>query len=214
MIAPRPAGGILVGMACLRQAGKHLIGRHLLGPPQARLNNLIIAALQDALSDLEADSSPAGSGGAGGGGAGDGGTAAAPKQAPRSIVACAVQAARAEGTPLNLEDLLSQVKTFIFAGAGMLAVLRGRVLWVQGLGWGRSRQLRLSKRGSGALCAAHAGHDTTASMIAWCVYALTQHPEAERKLVQELDEVGCACPAGGPRRRAPSAWLRQRSHWR
>lgn len=39
-----------------------------------------------------------------------------------------------------------------------------------------------------ALTFLFAGHETTASMIAWIWYLLSQHPEVERKLHAELDE--------------------------
>jgi unspecific monooxygenase len=34
-----------------------------------------------------------------------------------------------------------------------------------------------------------AGHDTTASLIAWAVYYLSQHPAAKARLVAEVDRV-------------------------
>lgn len=37
---------------------------------------------------------------------------------PPNILACALEASRSEGEQLDREDLLSQVKTFLFAGEG------------------------------------------------------------------------------------------------
>lgn len=37
------------------------------------------------------------------------------------------------------------------------------------------------------------GHDTTASLIAWATYALSQNREAEAKLVAEVDQVLGSC---------------------
>ena len=34
-----------------------------------------------------------------------------------------------------------------------------------------------------------AGHDTTSSTIAWCYYLLHRHPEAQRQITAELDEI-------------------------
>ena len=34
-----------------------------------------------------------------------------------------------------------------------------------------------------------AGHETTAAVLTWLVYALSQHPEALKVVQQEIDEV-------------------------
>jgi cytochrome P450 len=33
------------------------------------------------------------------------------------------------------------------------------------------------------------GHDTTATGLMWTIYCISQHPEVEQKVMQEVDEI-------------------------
>ena len=39
-----------------------------------------------------------------------------------------------------------------------------------------------------------AGHDTTASLLAWALYFVARNPEVERRLLQEVDAAFAATP--------------------
>jgi cytokinin trans-hydroxylase len=47
----------------------------------------------------------------------------------------------------------------------------------------------------GAMRGRFAGHDTTASLVAWALYFLSRDPSAEAQLIQEVDEVLGDLPA-------------------
>ena len=53
-----------------------------------------------------------------------------------------------------------------------------------------------------------AGHETTAAVLTWLVYALSQHPEALKVVQQEIDEVVGDRYASGRASDTEHAWRR------
>ncbi len=102
----------------------------------------------------------------------------------QDILDMALAAARADGGRLDFEEVLSQVKTFLFAGHGKLGMEGNHAVLVCAcvcaFVWLHVRMDALRMH----VCA-HT--DTTASTLGFTVYELTRHPEVEAKLVHEIE---------------------------